>query len=1435
MPRDDHVDRQQIEKALLDYDEALWRGSVSSKQAAAAGGLDPEGLRDLRALQQCLLDLESLWPRQAGEFPCGVHREALALSDELTHSREAASLPRGGPVDLAELEDAVARSGVISRQDLRLLLSDLPSSHRPECVEQLAYELVQRRIVNGDQAGSLSRGELRTLALGPFFVVEELGRGGMGIVYGAWDQRHNRRVALKMLYGTEGESIARLKSEFRALANLVHPNLVLLDELYSIEGQWFFTMEWIDGVGLSDYVRGYPGLNAFPSTCSAGPGTAGNMMSAIDEPPLCHSSQLDQLRRLFAQLSEGLLAVHAAGKLHRDVKPSNVLVTADERLVLVDYGLVSDVTDPTAGLGLRDVAGTWAYMSPEQMIGQRLTPASDWYSVGVMLYEALAGRRPFDGALPAMLDAKRQGPPELPPQRLDEPASDLIELCVQLLDPDPDCRPSGQSLRHRWGVCQTTALNSFQGLSENQCGEPWYSGAVGSMPRADCRFSLHDQGVLRKKARPFVGRQQELDQLNWAFDGTQAGRSQLVLITGPSGIGKTALVNHFLDRLTAGQDSLVLRGRCHERESVPYKAMDGLVDALCRHLGAMTAMQLSQRLPTSLDCLVRLFPALAQVEAIRDRLHYAAIPDEQREVRRLGIRQLGELLSGLALSRPTILFVDDLQWGDTDSGLLLGDLLDTPDANCLLFLGCSRDEDQPMGSCLQMLWQPSGPADSAAGRQLIHLRPLNAPEGRQLANAVLLEQDGPRDGQVDDLWQESRGNPYFLLELARQLQLEKGFARPTHSGGACELDCILQRRIRGLPRRARELMNVMAVAGQPLPLGDLCRAIQTPPDLRVVALLRSQRLIRTARDRPDEVEIYHDRIRETISGWLTADEKQCYHAQLAMTLEASGTADPEILCVHFDAAGNRRRAAHYGWLAADRAEAALAFDRAARLYRLVLETGCLAGNDELRIRHKLADSLANSGRGGEAAEQYLAISEQRTGIESAELQRLAADQLLHTGHFAEGKQLLEKALELVGMKLPRSPYQAILWILLLRLRIRLWGGRVRHRPGDQISRWQRLQVDTCWSAQTGLGQLDALNGAVFALRHALLARQLGDPSHMALALGTETCFRTMVAGRQTGRDLCEWRRAEDFSSSKQRPFVLGVLKAMRASTETFMGHWRSALAFCDEAEASLRQHSAGTFYESSLVTLNMITCLFFLGRVREMAERIPNILREAYQRNDLFAGVVPRTYFGNLVWLASDQVEEARRQADVALEGWPHQPFLMQHMFELIGSASIDLYVGEGAAAWHRIAKAWGDFRRSWHTRHRFPRILVLHLRARAALASLDCGLDNRMLIRSAQRDAKKIMREPGGWPRPLARLILAGTALTAGRRDAAIHQLEISIDELDAWQMALYSAAAKRRLGTLRGEENGESLRAAGTDFMIDQGIRSPTKITRMLVPACE
>jgi eukaryotic-like serine/threonine-protein kinase len=363
-----------------------------------------------------------------------------------------------------------------------------------------------------------------------FRLEEHLGTGTSGEVYRAYDAKLRSRVALKTLHRADPAAIYRFKNEFRALADVTHPNLVQLYELLADDQRWFFTMELIEGCDFLESCRGVGG-------------GYGEEPSAPRDP--------DALRDAVRQLATGLSALHAAGKLHCDIKPSNIRVARDDgRVVLLDFGLVQELFPARGELTVdAELAGTPAYMSPEQAAGLRLTEASDWYSVGVLLYEALTGRRPVDGSFVQVLQKKQTEDPTPPAELVDGLPADLARLAERLLRRDPTKRPNGEKVLRMLGQSSRKALASHRSTSS--------AGA------------------------PFIGREEHLKALVEGFELARSGRAVLIFVHGSSGMGKSALIHQFLRQLRHEDDrTVILQGRCFERESVPYKALDSLIDAL---------------------------------------------------------------------------------------------------------------------------------------------------------------------------------------------------------------------------------------------------------------------------------------------------------------------------------------------------------------------------------------------------------------------------------------------------------------------------------------------------------------------------------------------------------------------------------------------------------------------------------------------------------------------------------------------------------------------------------------------------------------------------------------------------------------------------------------------------------------------------------------
>ncbi len=254
-----------------------------------------------------------------------------------------------------------------------------------------------------------------------YTVVRCIGQGGMGVVYEAFDRQRRHAVALKTLPRFDANALYRFKQEFRALADVHHTNLVHLHELVASEtGDAFFTMELVRGADFGRYVQEAPSRKTSrppPTLVTQAVTLRGRALGPPERAaqsservaPTTSPANVERLRAALRQLVEGVHAIHSAGKLHRDLKPSNVLVTAPGRLVILDFGVAADLSrvEPESPPGSGEMVGTASYMAPEQATAEGAPdPASDWYSVGVMLYEALVGRRPFVGSATDVLARK---------------------------------------------------------------------------------------------------------------------------------------------------------------------------------------------------------------------------------------------------------------------------------------------------------------------------------------------------------------------------------------------------------------------------------------------------------------------------------------------------------------------------------------------------------------------------------------------------------------------------------------------------------------------------------------------------------------------------------------------------------------------------------------------------------------------------------------------------------------------------------------------------------------------------------------------------------------------------------------------------------------------------------------------------------------------
>jgi hypothetical protein len=1232
-----------------------------------------------------------------------------------------------------------------------------------------------------------------------FQVQGRLGAGGYGVVYRVLDRERNLPVALKTLRNLAVKGLVRFKQEFRALADVAHPNLVTLYELSSHGDQWFFTMELVDGVNFLWYVRG----EAYPPECeptsAVSEPTGSDLRAFFDRPeagfaapaPPADRVDLDRLRKALPQLAEGVLALHAAGKLHRDIKPSNVMVTREGRVVLLDFGLVAEIGP--AHSHTIDAVGTPAYMSPEQVAGRPLTEASDWYNVGALLFQSLTGQLPFSGPAPEVMRRKQESEP-LPPRALapDVPG-DLDALCRDLLRRDPAQRPSGAEVMRRLR------------------GTP---AAVVPAPTPPAPL--------------FVGREAQLEALRDAYESVKSGRGLTVAVHGGSGMGKTALVRRFLDEVRAADpEAVILAGRCYERESVPYKALDALVDALSRHLRRLPSVEAEAFLPHDILALARVFPVLRQVDAVnRARRAVLDVPDSL-ELRRRAFAALRELLVRIGDRRPLVLFIDDLQWGDADSAALLEELLRPPEPPALLLIGSYRSEEAETSPLLAAIL-PKRRAESRLPARDVLVGELSESESRALALALVGGEPGSRRAQADTIAREAGGNPYFIEELAR-------FGPPS---AEVSFDQVFETRVARLPSGARRLLEVVAVSGAPLDVGVAYRAadLEREGD-SALAVLRAGHLVRT-RSAPgrQEIETYHDRIRDAVAAGLAADALKECHRRLASALLASGHADPETLAMHCLAAGEVDSAAEFAATAAAKAAQALAFDRAASLFRFALQLGAAAPGERAQLQVQLGEALANAGRGAEAAQAYLAAAAAVGPVLGVELHRRAAWQFYVSGHMEDGARVLGSVLDQLALRLPGSARAALFSLLLRRIQIRLRGLGFQERHESEVRRQDLLRIDTCWAVGVGLATVDMVRGADFQARHLLLALRAGEPYRVARALAIEGCYVAMRGrkGMKRARRLIAASRT--LAERVKEPYALALATLAAGAAAWLDGRWREARRLSETAEQVLRDRCTGVDWEILITQLFDLASLFFLGEVAALSRRLPPLLEEAEGRKNLLRAAMLRVGFlSHIPWLAADQPARARQDLEDGLSGWRRGQFDYLQLWVRAARADIALYSGDVPAGATSVARPWRAFAKALDGFVQVGYIRGLDTRGRVRLAAAARASDpgeRRALVARAERHARAILRHRTRWGDPLALLLRAGVAATRGDRDRARPLLEAAEVGFAAAEMALHAAAAQRRRGELIGGDVGRALLASSDAWMAEQGIRSPERMTGMLAP---
>ena len=1207
-----------------------------------------------------------------------------------------------------------------------------------------------------------------------FEPLERLGSGGMGTVYAAYDRDWQQKVALKTLHYNCPTALFRLKHEFRTLAELQHPHLVQFYELFAAGEQPFFTMERIIG---SDFVR-------YCRSCLRG--------SSWDR------SSLNELREVLRQLFDGLDALHRRRKLHCDIKPSNVLVTDAGRVVLLDFGLASEGEQNALPAPAPYLRGTLPYVAPEVLVGQAVTPAADYYSVGVLLFLVLTGRLPFQATPSETLAAKHRDAAPAPKELVSGLPEDLDRLCQDLLQRGADQRPSAASLRERLGHSSAEAELSPRRL-----------------PRGE---------------ELFVGRRRERSLLLRAYRRSTDGEPVRVLLSGRSGVGKTALLHQFLRTVSRRSDALVLRGQCYQQESVPFKALDSVIDQLVQHWRRLPTGRAEKLLPESIAALARMFPVLRRVPIVQRVCQHDSPPEDPQESRRQATDALRELLTRLAHHQAVILTIDDLQWGDADSARLLGHIFGHPESPPLLLVACCREFAGEGGGFLELL--EAAATGASVWTDQLSLGGLPPEESRQLAWHHLDPQDPGHHDTAQRVAEISEGDPFLVRELVR------GGGDFGRSPQPEAIDHLLSGRVRQLSDSAQRVLQVVAMAGGPLDPRDACRAAELSPEdqQKLLHQLQFDRFL-TVVHQPESaprVRVYHDRLAESLVRQLPRELKRRHHEKLAVTLEETGRAEPETLVTHYLAAGHAESAWKHARPAANRAFDALAFEQSARLCRLALETGCGPAAERGAVHRQLAESLAQAGQSLDAAAEYETLLEQASGRAARELRRLAAEQYLTAGQIRRCNELLWPLLEQLELGVPRAPWKMIAKGLWLELQLRRRGLETQLRGQDELSAETLERLDTHLLAMRWAGVYDFRRA--FVLQRLLLRDTLrqGEPRRVVLTLLYELLYVAGPGPHTRPRVDLLLKQCGRLRQQVDAPVLEAASANARGAVALIWAQWRQSLELNDLASRLYQEAPETLWFEKHCADLYGLISLFFLGRFREMNRRIEARRLDPGERGTELIKRWMQIGFPNAAWLAADDPEQAQEKLAQAIAELPPQPYSFDVVYVEIAEFHRRLYIGDDEQIWGDFQQARRRIRRSGTGGIALFRMHVRTVEAACALLQWTATGKHRLLKR-ARRLAVKLQKNALAPAKPQGALIAAQLALIEGDARRAAELFRDAHEQFDAEGMALHAAVAQLRYGETIGSDTGRAAIESARTAMRHQAIRNPTRMAAMVAPVSD
>ena len=834
---------------------------------------------------------------------------------------------------------------------------------------------------------------------------EIVGRGGMGLVYKALDTNLGRDVAIKVLFpnlAAQEEYSQRFLREAQAVARIDHPNVVKIFDVIRDDDTCSIVMEYLEGSSVS---------------------------ALLAENPILPLAEVLKIAR---QVAAGLSCSHERGVHHRDIKPGNLILNKAGTVKILDFGLAR-FADMSAITLTGNIMGTIDYMAPEQVLNEPIDRRADLYSLGIVIYEMIAGRRPFSAAEPIAVVYQHINDTPVPPSnyRAGLP-KELDQMVGTLLAKQPVERyQTADELLAELDVCRALILEDVSDDDQATVTleeRPVQVGVPTAQPRDEFQTDL-------------VGRSQEQERLREGVRHALTGNRQLTFLAGSEGTGKTRLAVDAL-KFADEQGMWTLFGSCLYHEiSVPYHPF---VDALSQRLQTVRTDTIPARFARLRTRILEDTPEVAilmpQIWTAQERRkleeNTPASLNPQAEQQRL-FQAIMHLMLTMAEERGVVLCVDDLHWGDSGSVQLLHYLArQLPDWKLHLIATYRPEEiedregagEAPLAETIRRMTR------EGIG-EFIELTNLDETNVRSLVHGIVGSRAVPVS-ITDRVYKESGGNPLFAIEVLKWWRDKtRGEAEGRdwenleqilndHDIAPPRVNDLIERRLSRLQDGEREILELAAVCGNRFDVNDLAKVTGNPhmKILRQLVQLERRHGIIASVERA-VYQFTHGNIRDVLERELPEALRQAYHAAWSKVFldreQAGEEILPEVLANHLFHGGDEEAALPYLKQAAERAKKMSAYREAQKYWEQVdatlsREAPVEVSKDQIEVDLHLGRIYSNQGDYEEATRRFKHAfgTAQKCGDGRAQ-----GDALMALGAILRNQNKWDGALKLFGQAL----------------------------------------------------------------------------------------------------------------------------------------------------------------------------------------------------------------------------------------------------------------------------------------------------------------------------------------------------------------------------------------------------------------------------------